>query len=412
MAGRKAAADTGNDTKKMNRAFKYRLYPDKEQAVLFAKTFGCCRKVYNLMLSDKIASYKESGKFVRVTPAKYKKEYPFLKEVDSLALANKQLDLEKAFRNCFEKKRKKNNGFPKYKSAKHSRRSYTTNNQKGTVAVTEKGIRLPKAGIVRALIHREPENDWRVKSVTISQDADGKYYASVLFEYERPVCNGGTDIKKAIISTDNNNVIIRTDKISAIGLDYASDGLYTDSEGNTGSNHRYYRESHKKLAREQRRLSRKKGSKKGEQKSNNYLRQQRKVSRIHRHIANQRLDNLHKLSFGTANRYDVVCVEDLDMKAMANKGFGNGKATMDNGYGMFLAMLEYKLADRGKYLVRVGKWYPSSQICSACGRREKSVKDLRIRRWKCPGCGREHDRDVNAAKNILKEGLRLLKETA
>lgn len=138
----------------MNRAFKYRLYPTTEQRELFIKTFGCCRKVYNLMLADKIESYKQTGKFATVTPAKYKKEYPYLKEVDSLALANKQLDLQKAFKNHFDKNRKKKTGFPKFMSAKHSRKSYTTNNQGTTIRLFENGIKLPKVGIVKAKIHR------------------------------------------------------------------------------------------------------------------------------------------------------------------------------------------------------------------------------------------------------------------
>ena len=151
---------------------------------MFARTFGCCRKVWNLMLSDKIESYKTTGKFVAVTPARYKSDHPYLKEVDSLALANTQLNLQSAFRNCFSKSRKKCNAFPKYKSAKHSRKSYTTNNQKGTVAILENAIRLPKVGVVKAVIHRMPDPDWRLKSTTISQDSDGNYYASVLFAYE------------------------------------------------------------------------------------------------------------------------------------------------------------------------------------------------------------------------------------
>lgn len=155
----------------MNKAIKYRVYPTTEQCVLFAKTFGCCRKVYNLMLSDKIDSYKDTGKFAPVTPAKYKKDYPYLKEVDSLALANKQLDLQRALHNYFSKSRKKKSGFPKFKSAKHSRKSYTTNNQKGTVAIIGNGIKLPKAGIVKAVIHRQPDASWIIKSATISQES-------------------------------------------------------------------------------------------------------------------------------------------------------------------------------------------------------------------------------------------------
>ena len=377
-----------------NKAIKYRVYPSTEQRVMFAKTFGCCRKVYNLMLSDKIEGYKTTGKFPTVTPAKYKKDYPYLKEVDSLALANKQMDLQAAFRNTFSKSRKKKNGFPKFKSAKHSRKAYTTNNQKGTVAIIDnKYIKLPKIGKIKAVIHREPETGWVMKSATVSQESDGKYYISILFEFDNAVND------------------YRADKTNAIGLDYASEGLYVDSNGNIGTNHKYYRESHKKLAKAQRRLSGMQGSKKQEVKSKNYIKQLRKVNKIHRHIANQRLDNLHKLSTEIANQYDVVCVESLNLRSMSNKGFGNGKATLDNGYGMFLSMLAYKLSDKNKYLVKVDKWFPSSQMCHCCGTLHPEMKNLAIRTMKCD-CGVTISRDQNAAINILREGLRLLNEVA
>lgn len=377
-----------------NKAIKYRIYPTTEQNIMFSKTFGCCRKVYNLMLSDKIEGYKATGKFPTVTPAKYKKDYPYLKEVDSLALANKQLDLQAAFRNTFSKSRKKKNGFPRFKSAKHSRKSYTTNNQKGTVAIIDnRYIKLPKVGKVKAVIHRIPDDDWNIKSATVSQESDGKYYVSVLFEFDKA-----------------HNTYI-ADKTNAIGLDYASDGLYVDSNGNVGTNHKYYRESHDKLAKAQRKLSRMQGSKKHEDKSNNYIKQLRKVNKIHRHIANQRLDNLHKISTEIANQYDVVCVESINMRSMSNKGFGNGKATLDNGYGMFLSMLEYKLSDRNKYLVKVDKWFPSSQICHCCGALHPEMKELANRKMICD-CGLTINRDENAAINILNEGLRLLSEVA
>ena len=375
-----------------NRAIKYRAYPTTEQSIKFAKTFGCCRKVYNLMLSDKIESYKSTGKFAAVTPAKYKKDYPYLKEVDSLALANKQLDLQEALRNCFSKSRKKNNRFPKFKSAKHSRKSYTTNNQHGTVAVTDDSIKLPKIGYVKAVIHRKPDNNWAVKSATVSKESDGKFYISVLFEF--------ADALNSYVANTTN----------AIGLDYASDGLYVDNNGNVGTNHKYYRESHDKLAKAQHKLSRMQGAKKHEVKSNNYRKQLCKVNKIHRHIANQRLDNLHKISTEIANQYDVVCVETLNMKSMSNKGFGNGKATLDNGYGKFLSMLEYKLSERNKYLVKVDKWFASSQICHCCGSVHSEMKNLAIRTMKCD-CGLTISRDQNAAINILHEGLRILNES-
>ena len=372
----------------MNISIKYRLYPDEEQKVYFAKTFGCCRKIYNLMLADKISLYKSSKTFGRHTPAMYKDIYPYLKEVDSLALANVQMHLQTAFKNYFSKKRKTKNGFPKFKSAKRSKKSYTTNNQNGTVNLGKNCIKLPKVGKVKAVIHRVPEDDWILKSATVSQDSVGNYFVSVLFEYEQE------DIPSISKSSTN-----------AIGLDYKSDGLYMDSNGNKAGVHKYYRESHKKLAKQQRRLSRKAGSKKNETKSSNYFKQMRKVNRIYRKIANQRLDSLHKKSTEIANQYDIVCVEDLDMKAIGNKGFGNGKATFDNSYGIFLNMLEYKLKERGKYFVKVDKWYPSSQICHCCG----SVKklDLKDRVYTCD-CGYTGDRDHNAAINILTEGLRIL----
>ncbi len=369
-----------------NKAIKYRVYPTTEQEVMFAKTFGCCRKVWNLMLSDKIDGYKATGKFPTVTPAKYKNDHPYLREIDSLALANVQMNLQKAYKNFFDKKRKKKNGFPKFKSRK-ARNSYTTNNQKGTVAIIEnKYIKLPKIGKVKAVIHRFPEENWIIKSATVSKERDGSFYISILFEFDRIITK--------VTKSDN-----------VIGLDYKSDGLYMDSDGNIGSNHKYYRESHKKLAKVQRKLSRKVGSKKNQTKSNNYLKQLKKVNKIHRHISNQRLDNLHKKSTEIANQYDIVCVESLNMRSISNKGFGNGKATLDNGYGMFLSMLEYKLNDRGKYFIKIDKWYPSSQLCSCCGSRKKLTLQERI--YKC-NCGLTMDRDLNAAINIKNEGLRLL----
>ena len=364
-----------------NRAIKYRLYPTDEQAVMFAKTFGCCRKVWNLMLSDKIEYYEKTGKALANTPAQYKKEYPYLKEVDSLALANVQLNLQQAYKNFFKNKK---TGFPKFKSKRKTKRSYTTTNQKGTVAIADNGIRLPKIGVVRAVIHRQPDKDWKLKSATISQNSDGSYYASLLFEFEM----------------ETSSVSKMSEK--AIGLDYKSNGLYMDSNGNIGTNHRYFRQSEKKLARAQRKLKHKTVG------SSNYKKQQRKINRIYRHVANQRLDNLHKISTEIANQYDIICVENLDMTALANKKYKNGKSTLDNGYGMFLNMLEYKQADRGHYLVKISRWYPSSQLCSHCGRRHKL--SLRNRIYRCE-CGNVMDRDINAAINIKNEGLRILSES-
>ena len=236
---------------------------------------------------------------------------------------------------------------------------------------------------------RGPEKNWKLKSATISQERDGMYYVSVLFSYEKEI------------------VLVSKDSTNAIGFDYKSDGLYMDSHGMKAKMPKYYRKQQKKLAKEQRNLARKIGSKKGEAKSNRYKKQQQKVAKIHRHIANQRQDYLHKKSTEIANQYDVVCVEDLHMRAMSNRGFGNGKATLDNGYGYFLEMLEYKLADRGKHFVKVNKWYPSSQLCSGCGKRKKLGLEERV--YEC-SCGLKMDRDYNAAINIRREGQRILRE--
>ena len=367
-----------------NRAIRYRLYPNAEQKTFFAKTFGCCRKVYNLMLEDKIKGYESNGVFPSVTPAMYKKDYPFLREVDSLALSNVQMNLQAAFRNCFDKKRKKRNDFPKFKSAKRSRKSYTTNNQKGTVALMDRYIKPPKVGCVKAVLHRLPPEGWEIKSATISQEADDTYYVSVLFEYDEPTLD---------YEPDTNN---------AVGLDYKSNGLYTDSEGHCCSMPHFFRLSQKKLTKTQRRLKHKTvGSK-------NYCKQQKRIAKVYRHAANQRKDFLHKTSTAIAKRYDVVCVESLNMRAMSNKGFGNGKSTMDNGYGMFLDMLAYKLKDRNKYLIKVDKWFKSSQICHRCGTVHPEMKDLDIRTIRC-SCGLIIDRDYNAAINIWSEGLRILR---
>ena len=369
-----------NGFMKKNKAIKYRIYPNKEQQSLILKTFGCSRFVYNYMLEESIKVYENGESFCTRNSFNYlltslKKDLIWLKEVDSTALTSANDNLATAFSGFF----KKNANFPKFHKKKLSG-SYTTKCVNGNIALLDKGIKLPKLGKVKASLHRMPKKDWKLKSATVSQSSDGKFYASVLFEYE-------SDINYQI---DINN---------AIGLDYASNGLFVDSNSKRGTNHKFYRKTQKKLAKEQRKLSRKtKGSK-------NYYKQLLVTNRLHRHIANQRIDNLRKLSTEIANQYDVVCVEDLNMKAIGNKGFGNGKATYDNGYGMFLNMLEYKLSDRGKAFVKVGRFYPSSQICSCCGNRRKL--ELSDRKYICT-CGLEIDRDLNAAINIKNEGLRLL----
>ena len=344
---------------KENMAIKCRIYPTAEQRVLFAKTFGCCRKIYNLMLADKIACYRKTGKALMTTPAQYKEAYPYLKEVDSLALANEQLHLQEAYRNFFRDRRI---GFPKFKAKKRDWNSYTTNVVNGNIAVVGKGIKLPKAGIVPAKIHRSAPSGWKLKSVTVSQARDGRYYASLLYE-------GDMSAVPVDLSGD----------ISHIGLDYKSNGLYMDSLGHLADMPHFYRKSQKKLSREQRRLSRKvRGSK-------NYEKQRLKVAMVSAHTANQRKDFLHKLSAEITNQYDLVSVETLNLQGIA-KGRRLGKATYDNGFGAFCTMLEYKQHKKGHYFMKVGKFFPSSQLCQ-CGYKNPETKDLQVRIVTCPKCG-------------------------
>ena len=363
----------------MNKAFKYRIYPTDKQLILFLKTFGCCRKVWNLMLSDKIEHYEKTKESLVVTPAKYKDEFPFLKEVDSLALANVQQHLGQAYQNFFEQPKV---GFPKFKSKHHSRKSYTTNNQKGSVAVLDGYIKLPKVGKVKAVIHRTAPDGWKLKTATVSMNPDGSFYVSVMYEY---------DYEPPVIPIDYEN---------AIGLDYKSDGLFMDSDGRKADMPHFYRESQNKLAKAQRKQKHKTVG------SNNYNKQKQKIAKVYRHMANQRKDYLEKLSTEIANQYDVVIVESLNMKAMANKKFGNGKATLDNGYGMFLTMLERKLTHMGKVFLKVDKWFPSSQLCCCCGHKQKLSLSDRV--FVCPECGLKIDRDLNAAINIKNKGLQML----
>ena len=303
--------------RKINRAVKIRIYPNKEQITQIEKTIGCSRFLYNRMLADKIRYYQEEKKMLKNTPAGYKKEYPWLKEVDSLALANVQLNLEGAFRKFF----------------------------------------------------REPSR---------------KYFASLLFD-----CENQTAEKR------------QAEKF--LGMDFAMHGMCVFSTGERAGYPMFYRNAEKKLAREQRKLSR------CEKGSRNYQKQKKKVALYHEKIKNQRKDFQHKLSHSLAEDYDAVCVEDLNLKGIAG-GLHFGKGIQDNGYGQFLSMLGYKLEERGKYLIKVDRYFASSKICSVCGHKKKELA-LSERTYLCE-CGNRMDRDVNAAVNILKEGKRIYKKCA
>ena len=318
-----------------NRAYKFRIYPNDEQRILFAKTFGCVRMVYNYWLDRKIRQYEENKTNVTYTVcakemAAMKKtdEYAFLQEVDSVSLQQSLRHLDAAFQNFF---RQPKAGFPKFKSKKRNKNSYST------------------------------------------------------------VCINSN------ITTGNGYLKLQ----SFLGLDFSMHELYRDSNGNEPAYPGYYRKAEKKLAKEQRKLSRmQKGSK-------NRDKQRIRVAKLHEKVSNQRKDFLHKQSRQITNACDCVCVEDLDMKAMS-QSLNFGKSVMDNGWGMFTAFLKYKLEEQGKRLVKVDRFFASSQICNICGYKNPETKNLAVRAWDCPQCGKHHDRDVNAAINIRNEGMRLV----
>ena len=352
--------------------YKYRIYPTQEQAELINKTIGCARFVYNTLLADCKKQYEETGKSKVKTPATLKSEYEWLKEVDSFALCNVQLHLQTAYKNFFSKK----SGFPEFHSKHKSAMTYTTNNNAGQIRIEKGKLRLPKVGLVKIVLHRFCKGT--IKSVTVSKTKTNKYFVSILTEQQPTV------IEKDITQE------------RVLGIDMSFKELAVYSDGTKAKYPMYYRKSQRKLAHVQRNFSRTKVGSKRHEKA------RLRVAKVYEKISNQRKDFLDKESYRIATTYDTVVIEDINMRSLANKGMRNGKTVNDIGFGEFKQMLEYKLNRNLGQLIKADKFYPSSQLCSVCGFKNIVVKNLDIREWICPECNTHHDRDVNAALNLVK----------
>ena len=369
----------------MEKAYKFRIYPNREQEQQIQRIFGCVRYVFNHFLAARMAAYEADKATLGynaccIALTTLKQELEWLREADATALQSALRNLDDAYQNFFRRVKKgEKPGFPRFKSKKNRHRSYETKNNKGTITALERHIKLPKLGLVRAAISRQVEG--RILNATVSQTPSGKYFVSV--------CCTEVDIPK----------LERTGK--TVGLDVGIHNLATDSEGNYYQNQRYFHQSEKQLAKAQRRLSRKPIG------SNNREKARVKVALIHEKIANQRHDFLHKLSTRLIREYDFISTESLDIAKMVQTDY-LAKMIYDASWGEFGRQLQYKCDWYGKQFVKVDKDFPSSNICSNCGSVLEQRLKLNKRRWKCPVCGEVHDRDTNAAKNILHEGLRLL----